>query len=230
MILHKKGGTKLIVHVGSSRKRPFWLVPVLVLLVSAQAFAIDAADIPGRVVTIGNGESANSEVVEPETSLLFEGLDFRIHETERLKLAGRVWNMLLLSYNGSIAPQDPDAAVMTIQPFRADESTLDLETFATQRLMQIAAQQKFEIQDIAGEPIQVNGALGYEIIAASADPVSGIPVVLYQAILLREQAYYVVQGYVGAHQADVYVPEFKKITRSMVFLADVDASDAAQGG
>lgn len=149
---------------------------------------------------------------------MFDGLDFRIQETKLLKIAGRVWNMLLLSYDGSIAPQSPDAPVMTIQPFVMDVTIRDLEAFATQRLTQIDAQQNLQVQDMSGEPIEVQGAPGYEITALGTAPDAGIPVVLYQAIVLHEESYYVVQGFVGADLADVYVPEFKKITRSMVFI------------
>jgi hypothetical protein len=145
----------------------------------------------------------------------FDGLPFRIRESEHLKIQNRVQNMLLLARptRSPNSPSEPLAVVgSSHSPVRID----DLEAFARQRITQTA--QISDLRDIQGESVKVAGRSAYEITAKARDFKSGQALSVYQLVFVEGETYYLVQGMVGESQFDEYLPEFRAIARSLEIL------------
>jgi hypothetical protein len=142
----------------------------------------------------------------------FDGLSFRIRESEHLKIQNRVQNMLLLSHpsRSPSAPSEPFAVVgSSHSPVQID----DLELFARQRITQTA--QISDLRDIRGGSLEVAGRPAYEITAKAKDLKSGESLSVYQFLLVEGDTYYLMQGMVGESRFDEYLPEFRAIAQSL---------------
>ena len=149
---------------------------------------------------------------KPEAQLdPFEGLSFRIRESEHLKIQNRVQNMLLLATGpGPNAPAQPFAVVASsFSPVHID----DLELFARQRIAQTA--KISDLKDLRGTAVEVAGRPAYEILAKAKDLASGTSLAVYQLVLVVGDTYYLMQAMVGESQLSEYLPEFRAIAFSL---------------
>ncbi len=145
----------------------------------------------------------------------FEGLSFRIRESEHLKIQNRVQNMLLLAHpeRSPSSPSQPFAVVASsLSPVQID----DLELFARQRIAQTA--KISDLKDIQGAAVEVAGRPAYEITAKAKDLKSGDSLLVYQLLLVEGKTYYLMQGMVGESLAEEYLPEFRAIAQSLEIL------------
>jgi hypothetical protein len=142
----------------------------------------------------------------------FEGLRFRLDPGDRLKLAPRVGSALMLTLTGAATQGGPGDPFFVAGPSVNDVAVDDLEGFAERRARQTTAVEG--LRNLQGEAREIDGLRGYEIVADATDRKSGLPVKLYQAILLEGDGYYVLQGLVGADRAAEYLPEFRRLTGS----------------
>lgn len=154
-----------------------------------------------------------SAIWKPDAKLdLFDGLSFRIRESDHLKIQNRVQNMLLLAHpaRSPSSPSEPFAVVgSSHSPVQID----DLELFARQRITQTA--QISDLKDIQGESVEVAGRPAYEITAKAKDLKSGESLSVYQLVIVEGATYYLMQGMVGKSKFDEYLPEFRAIARSL---------------
>ncbi len=144
---------------------------------------------------------------------LFDGLTFRIEETETLKFARRLSNMLLLTRNGQqgqVAPQDPFAVVGASI---SEVEIADLAAFSRQRLESTA--QLENVSEVEGHQVTVDGMEAYELVANAVEGRSHTPLRVYQLVALHDRNYFLVQGFVGADQGDSFLTEFRQLGESL---------------
>jgi hypothetical protein len=143
---------------------------------------------------------------------LFDGLSFRIRESEHLKIKSRLQNTLLLAppEHSSGSPAEPFVVVgSSHSPVQVD----DLEGFARRRLVQTA--KIANLRDIEGASAEAAGLPAYELTARASDPESGESLAVYQLVLVSGSSYYLVQGMVGESAFDDYLKEFREVARSL---------------
>lgn len=142
----------------------------------------------------------------------YEGLLFRITPTQRLKIASRVSNLLLLTESGSPGPLGPGEPIYIVGSSIGPGGSGDLKAFSEAR-----AKQTEQIQDLAslsGREITIGGLTAYELLADAKDVKSGSPVRLYQVIAPDGGGYFIIQGLVGVDRAAEILPEFRRVTES----------------
>lgn len=169
-----------------------------------------------------NAEAAVSAAVRTSvlTTLLvsgnaddpFEGLRFRIAPTQRLKIASRVGNMLLLTESGSKGPLGPAEPIYIVGSSIGPGGGGDLKAFSEKRARQ--TEQIQGLENLSGREITLDGLAAYELLADAKDVKSGTPIRLYQVIAPDGGGYFIVQALVGADRAAEMLPEFRRITES----------------
>lgn len=143
----------------------------------------------------------------------FEGLPFRIRETEHLKIRNRVQHTLLL------APPQRTTAASASEPFAIVGSSHspvridDVELFARQRITQTA--KISDLREIRGEGRRVDGRPAYEITAKARDLDTGAPLAVYQFVVVAGETYYLIQGMVGETLSKPYLAEFRQLAASL---------------
>jgi hypothetical protein len=140
----------------------------------------------------------------------FEGLQFRVSPTARLKVAGRVNNLLALTETGTMTPARPDAVLYFVGHSVGPVAIDDLRGFCEARLAQTTRTRG--ITDITGRRTTVDGLDAYELEANAIDTGTGRPVHIYQVVAPDPGGYYIIQGFVSRTRAPEVVPEFKALT------------------
>jgi hypothetical protein len=158
-----------------------------------------------RVSLLGARLNTRATVSDP-----FEGLQFRVTPTGRLKLAGRVGNLLALSETGTLTPGTPDASLYFVGHSVGEVAIGDLRAFSERRLAQTTRTRG--ITDVAGRRTQLNGLDAYELEANATDAKSGRPLRIYQVIAPDEAGYFIIQGFVSPARAAAVMPEFRAVT------------------
>lgn len=141
----------------------------------------------------------------------FEGLQFRVTPTPKLKVALGMDNTLMLTESGSkgpLPPGEPRYIVGSSIGLRKG----DLRSFSETRARQ--TEQIRDLQNISGQEISVGGFAAYELVADAKDLESETAVRLYQVIIEKGSGYFIVQAFVGAERAAELLPEFRRVTES----------------
>lgn len=150
---------------------------------------------------------------ENTTSDRLEGLPFRIDETDTLKIANRVSNLLLLTERGIAGAVDTDSPLLVVGASINDVDLSDLAAFADRRLRQI--EQVSDVAHVEGTAMEVGGLPAYELTASAADKSTGKPLRVYQLVVAHGSTYFLAQGMVGVKRAEQFVPEFRAVARSL---------------
>src|SRR5262245_9512739 len=143
----------------------------------------------------------------------FQGLTFRIDESPSLKIARRVTNGLMLTKDGTPGPIPPAEPLLVVASSHSEVAIDDLAEFARRRIMQVT--QVKALGNLREAEIKMSGLPGHEIVAAAKDAATGAPMIVYQAIVTKDNVYYLALGLVGAAGADKYVPEFRRVASSL---------------
>ena len=151
---------------------------------------------------------------DPSQSVgLFDGLTFRVAESDTLKFARRISNMIMLTEGGhqeQVGPSEPFAVVGTSLH---QVAIADVETFSKQRLAQTT--EITGLTNLQGRAITVDGLPAYELTAEANDLQSGTPLSVYQLVAAEGQAYFLIQGLVGRAKGQRFLPEFRAIASSL---------------
>jgi hypothetical protein len=142
----------------------------------------------------------------------FEGLTFRVTPTRRLRIAGRLANMLMLTESGTLSPGDPDVAIYAVGHSLAAARIDDLRTFAESRARQTA--HTTNLRNVTGRSTSLDGLSAYELQADATDAASGRAMKLYQVMAVDDDGYFIIQGLVSGRRWPEVLSEFKQVTSS----------------
>ena len=152
----------------------------------------------------------------------FEGLSFRVTPTPKLKVAGRMSNLLMLTESGSIAPFGPAEAIYIVGPSFSEDQIGDLRSFSEARAKHTAHVK--DIRNFDGRMFKVGELAAYELLADAKDVKTGSAMRLYQVVAPEAGGYVIVQGLVGARKAAEMLPEFRRVTASFRKTTSEEAS------
>lgn len=141
----------------------------------------------------------------------FEGLQFQVTPTEKLKLSNRLGNLLTFTESGSPDPSGPGEPIYMVGNSLVPGGG-ELRSLSEERARQ--TEHIHDLQNISGREITVGGLAAYELLADAKDVRSGAAVRLYQVIVPDGGSYFLVQGFVGPERAAEMLPEFRRVTES----------------
>ena len=151
---------------------------------------------------------------EPENELdLLAGLPFRVEETATLKFSNRVANLLSLTRDGRRNAVGADEPLLVVVVSESQAASAELEGFGQAQLGSIA--QIRGVTTSSSRAIQVGGLPGHEIVATAEDVRTGVPLLVYLAVIAGAERAYVAQGLVSAQQGDEFLPEFRRVSESL---------------
>ena len=142
----------------------------------------------------------------------FEGLSFRIKASGKLKLAGRVSNMLMFTESGRPGTPGSTEALFLAGHSIGRGQIGDVKAFAESRAKQTALIKN--MTGVTGRQIQIGGLDAYEIEADATDSRNDAPMRFYQVIALDDSGYFILQGVTRRERASAIMPEFRSLTSS----------------
>lgn len=158
-------------------------------------------------------------VVDP-----YAGLGFALRDTGDFAVSQSIMgSAVFLTPGGHRSSDAPGAPVlMATRSFR-NEKRYDLFAVSQQFLAQTEGLREATITD--GLSLQVDGLDAHELVA-SAQPIAGEPITIYQLVTHDGTHYYVIQAQVAAREAKRYLQRFRDIAHSF----DSTAADAKPKG
>lgn len=140
-----------------------------------------------------------------------EAPDLTVEGSKKLRRTFGVSGLIIYTLKGKIPADAPEDPLFLIgKGFRV---VLDTKGFAEQRLRTHAHTKN--VANVSTTPFSVDGLEGFESTATARDEESNIPLILYQAIVFDEKDYILMVGLVGVEKQEEYLPEFKKMARSL---------------
>lgn len=140
-----------------------------------------------------------------------EELDLTVEGSKKLRRTFGFPGFIVYTSNGKMpldSPKDPFFAIA--KGFRG---VLDTKEFSEHRLRTHAHTKN--VANVSTTPFSVDGLEGFESTATARDEESDTPLTLYQAIVFDEKGYILMVGLVDIEKSDEYLPEFKKMARSL---------------
>ena len=141
---------------------------------------------------------------------VFEGLLYRVSPSRRLKIAGRMANMLLLNESGSMSPSGPEQALYIVGNSLGKVDVADLKMLSERRALQ--SDHAKDLKNIVWSATQLDGLQAYEFLADATDVKTGTHIKLYQVLASDGAGYFLIQGMVIAERASEMVEEFRRVT------------------
>ena len=148
----------------------------------------------------------------PSTSDPFDGLAFRIEPSPKLKVAGQMTGMLILTQSGRLGTAGPNDALYVVGRSINEVPISNLAAFSEAR-----AKATVKIQDLRnfrGKDSQLDGLKAYELEIDAKDAKTGTAMRLYQVIAPENDGYFIIQGLISAAEAPAFIGEFRKLTKS----------------
>lgn len=143
-------------------------------------------------------------------------IDFKIADSALLKpVEGgfSVGKALMLSRVGMELPVAANEPIFVAAPSLTAIPEVDPEEYSLARVRQTEATR---IQEVTShEAITIGEDEGFETIAEGEDAKTGTALLIYQVMLFRGGEYFLIQGMVGLEQRADYLPEFKRLARSL---------------
>lgn len=140
---------------------------------------------------------------------------FSIATSEKLKLTNvsSIGKLLAYTKDGIIPAKSPTDPLFIAAPSLSKIPIDNMRQFAVERLFQIANTKISSVT--SNNEITIDGLEGYELVAIGEHSDSATPLRVYQVILYDDGSYILMQGLVRANDADQYLPEFKRLARSL---------------
>jgi hypothetical protein len=137
------------------------------------------------------------EILDP-----YARLGFTLAEAGSLKISDRLPSMISFTrggHRGALAPDEPLLLA-------------DLEAFARQRLDEVAELADLEL--LSEQALTLGGLPAHELVVAAEDRRTGEPLTVYQTLVVDGKRFFLVQGLVGAENAEEFIPQFREIAHS----------------
>jgi len=156
--------------------------------------------------------STTWDASRPARTDRFEGLNFRVDATPRLRFAERMGNLLILTENGKLATGNPRMAVLIVGGSVGEVRIDDLARFAQERLLKTDRLKKVQVQ--SDSAVRIDNLPGREILAEGRDAKDGRAVGVYQLLLADGKSYFIAQGFVVRARLKEVLPAFRRVTGS----------------
>lgn len=144
---------------------------------------------------------------------LFDGLAFKVSETDELKAAKRIGNMIAFARAGEFGTPGAAKPKLIIGTAISDQVIPDITIFSKQRILQTAQTESIEITE--ENAVTVDGIAGHELVASAQHAVEKTPILIYQVIVPFKSNYLIIQGLTGQSSAKQYLPQFRQLTNSV---------------
>ena len=148
----------------------------------------------------------------------FEGLEFRFTPTKKLKLAGRMTNMLMLTGSGKKQVSSNHEPLMIVGHSYSDQKIEDPKAFSEARASETASLQEFEI--LHGREVKLGKMTAYELLLKATDKKSGEEMRLLQVMAPSTDRYYLIQGIISARKWKRTEVEFRSVIESFELVPD----------
>jgi len=179
------------------------VVLALLLVVGACASPPPAQDYQRMISAKWNP----AEILDP-----YAGLGFTVVEAGSLRTSDRLPSMVSFTRGGHRGQLSPDEPLLLAGSSFAPLAVTDLEGFARQRLDGFA---EFEDPEVLSERLLTLGGLpAHELVVAARDRRTGRPLRVYQALVVDGDRIFLMQGIVGAGNAEEFIPQFREIAHS----------------
>jgi hypothetical protein len=209
------GRDGLLVHVrqtaaGTDLRR--WIV----VFGAADASVMIAASTPrafeGRLGgtlrrTLISAKWNPSEILDP-----YAGLGFALAEAGSLKISDRLPSMISFTRGGRRGALASDEPLFLAGSSFAPRAVTDLEDFARRRLDEVAELGELEV--LSERSLTLGGLPAHEFVVAASDRRTGAPLQVYQALVVDGDRFFLMQGLVGAGNAEEFIPQFREIAHS----------------
>lgn len=140
----------------------------------------------------------------------FEGLNFSISSSPKMKFAKRMGYNIMMTKDGSFPVKNKTDPTLIAAPSLSQDLVIeDKKSFAIRRVQQIATLKNIEIDEI--KSITIDNLFGYEITAKGTDKYHGGTNYAYQVILFGETDYFIILGIVTDGEKVDYLPTFQQI-------------------
>jgi hypothetical protein len=148
-----------------------------------------------------------AEIFDP-----YARLGFTLEETRSLKISDRLPNMISFTRGGHRGALTPDEPLLLAGSSFTPRAVTDLEDFARRRLDEVAELADPEV--LSEQALTLGGLPAYELVVATGDRRTGRPLTVYQALVVDGSRFFLVQGLVGAENAEEFIPQFREIAHS----------------
>jgi hypothetical protein len=148
-----------------------------------------------------------AEILDP-----YAGLGFTVMETGSLKPSDRLPNMISFTRDGHRGKLSPDEPLFLAGSSFAPLAASDLEGFARERLAEIAESEGSEV--LSERSFTLGGLPAHEFVVAARERKTGRSLQVYQALVVDGDRIFLMQGLVGAGNAEEFIPQFREIAHS----------------
>lgn len=132
-------------------------------------------------------------------------------EDTKLKYANVLANAVLYTVDGKVPTESDDKTFYTIASSLGKIEIVNKKQYAIDRLNKTATIENINLDNITD--IQINGFLGYEIIAQGTDEKTGKEEKIYFVMLFNDNLYYLLMG-VAEDDFENNIELFKKVTKT----------------
>jgi hypothetical protein len=145
---------------------------------------------------------------------ILAGLGFVLVEAGSLKVSDRLPSMISFTrggHRGALASDEP-LFLAFAGSFFAPRAVTDLEDFARRSLDEVAELGEREV--LSERSLTLGGLPAHEFVVAASDRRTGTPLQVYQALVVDGDRFFLMQGLVGAGNAEEFIPQFREIAQS----------------
>jgi hypothetical protein len=147
------------------------------------------------------------EILDP-----YAGLGFALAEAGSLKISDRLPSMISFTRGGHRGALASDEPLFLAGSSFAPLAVTDLEDFARRRLAEVAEFGELEV--LSERSLTLGGLPAYELVVAASDRRTRAPLRVYQALVVAGDRFFLMQGLVGAGNAEEFIPQFREIAHS----------------
>ena len=143
----------------------------------------------------------------------FEGITFRVKETNSLKIANKMGNNLILTLNGVFPKLDKEepSSIVAASYFTTDDIS-DYTNFTKERLFKSGHLKGVRI--IYQKKLEINGIASVNLIASATDIKTKEDRFLHFTMIYTDDSYYIIQSECSLSDQKLYQIEFEQLMNS----------------